>query len=137
MSPDRTSVVTVFLQRDDRVLLARRSQDVRTYRGRWAGISGYLETEDPRDQARREIRQETGLEAKHVRPAARGEPLSVDDPENDRFWTVHPFRFTVDPEAPAVELNREHREYRWVKPEEIRGPDTVPGLWDAWCRVRP
>lgn len=137
MSPDRTSVVTAFLQREERVLLARRSGDVRTYRGRWAGISGYLESQDPLTQARREIRQETGLGENDVELAARGDPFAVDDPDHDHFWTVHPFRFTVRPAAPAIELNREHREYRWVPPEEIQQLRTVPALWDAWDRVRP
>lgn len=137
MNSERTEVVTAFLQREDRVLLACRSDRVRTYRGRWAGISGYLESEDPLRQARREIRQETGLGESDVELAARGDPFPVDDPDHDRTWTVHPFRFTVRPEAPAVELNREHREYRWVLPEEMRQLRTVPALWDAWCRVRP
>lgn len=137
MSPERTEVVTAFLQRENHILLARRSRDVRTYPGRWAGISGYLETDDPLRQAHREIRQETGLGEEDVEMTARGEPLSVDDPERDHTWSVHPFRFTVRPEAPAIELNREHREYRWVPPEAMHDLRTVPALWDAWCRVRP
>lgn len=136
--PDRTDVVTVFLQRNDRVLVARRSKNVRTYRGRWAGISGYLEREDPRDQALEEILEETGLRNDDVSLADEGELLSVDDPDNDRYWTVHPFRFTVDPAgASEVELDREHREFRWVEPDRLRDLETVPALWDTWQRVRP
>jgi len=44
-------VVTCFLLRraaaGDEVLLLRRSQKVGTYRGRWAGVSGYLEEAAP------------------------------------------------------------------------------------------
>ena len=46
-SGEETGVVTCFVLRAQagqvEVLLARRSQRVRTYRGAWGGISGYLE----------------------------------------------------------------------------------------------
>ena len=80
---EETHVVTCFLLRAgphgrDELLILRRSGRVRTYRGRWAGVSGYLESArtgaglgeppepgarppSPEDQARREVQEETGL----------------------------------------------------------------------------
>jgi hypothetical protein len=43
----RTEVVTAFVTRGREILVLRRSERVRTYAGRWAAVSGYLESEDP------------------------------------------------------------------------------------------
>lgn len=133
-------VVTCFLLRrgegGDEVLLLRRSERVGTYRGRWAGVSGYLEAESPLEQAYREIEEEVGLARDGVRLLAEGEPLTVLDESIDTRWTVHPFLFELDrPER--VRLDWEHTESRWVRPEEVPDLDTVPGLAEALARVYP
>ena len=54
-----------ILERDGRVLLARRANEPR--RGHWDLPGGFLdETEDPVDGLRREFREETGLEIEPV-----------------------------------------------------------------------
>jgi len=129
---DRTHVVTCLLRHDGRVLLPRRSDAVGTYAGRWAGVSGYVEG-DPADalaDARREIREETGLDAALVRA---GDPLDVDD--GDRAWTVHPFLF----EAADRDVcpNEELADWEWVHAPATCDRETVPGLWAAYRRVAP
>lgn len=133
---DRTDVVTAFLRnKQGRVLLLRRSDDVRTYRGHWAAVSGYLETTDPLLQAEIELREETGLSRGRQKLEKRGDPLTVDDPEGDQYWRVHPFRFRLLTDAGDITLDREHSDYEWRRPDEVgRGP-TVPGLRKAWERV--
>jgi translation initiation factor 2B subunit (eIF-2B alpha/beta/delta family) len=129
---DRTHVVTCLLRHDGRVLLTRRSDAVGTYTGRWAGVSGYVEG-DPSDalgDARREIREETGLDATLVRA---GKPLEVDD--GDRAWTVHPFLFEAA--ARDVRPNEELADWEWVHAPAMRDRETVPGLWAAYRRVAP
>ena len=54
-------VVTCFLESDGEILLLRRSQQVGSYHGRWAGVSGYVET-TPDEQALTEITEETSLQ---------------------------------------------------------------------------
>jgi hypothetical protein len=57
---EETHVVTCFLERDSdkKIALLRRSQMVGTYKGRWAGVSGYIEKENtPLKQAFEEIRE--------------------------------------------------------------------------------
>lgn len=135
---DRTDVVTAFLvnPEDGTVLLVRRSDEVRTYQAHWSGISGYLETRDPLLQAEIELREETGLSREEWSLEKRGNPLVVDDPENDQHWRVHPFRFRLLTSPDQVELNRENRTYEWVAPETIDERETVPGLFTAWERLR-
>lgn len=127
-------VVTAFVARGGRVLLLKRSSQVGTYGGLWAGVSGYLEADSAAEQARIEIGEELGIVPDHVVLEIEGEPLDVLDEENLRRWTVHPFRFALN-DAVEPKLDWEHVEMRWVDPDEIRSMDTVPSLWDAWLRV--
>lgn len=127
-----THVVTAFLRHGPDVLLTRRSEAVGTYRGRWAGVSGYAE-HDPDTQVREEIREETGLDADDVTLVRSGEPLDVVD--GDRHWVVHPYLFDVA--TRDVTPNEELAATEWVPATAIRDRETVPGLWDAYDRVRP
>ena len=61
----------------------RRSGRVGSYRGRWSAISGYLEDPTPLAQARREIREETGLSEQAVHLVRAGAPLEADSPLAD------------------------------------------------------
>lgn len=126
-------VVTCFLCHRTHVLLGRRSDAVGTYPGRWAGISGYVEggPVDAEADARREIREETGVEsATFVRAGD-----SLDVRADGRTWTVHPFLFEVA--SRVVDPNEEIGAHEWVSPLAIRDRDTVPGLWDAYAAVAP
>jgi 8-oxo-dGTP diphosphatase len=133
-------VVTCFLLRrtgaGDEVLLLRRSQQVGTYRGRWAGVSGYLEEADPLAEAYREVEEEAGLTPEEVSLLRAGEPLVVVDAEAHRRWIVHPFLFEVRPNAEVL-VDWEHTEARWVRPEEVFAFETVPQLSEALMRVYP
>jgi ADP-ribose pyrophosphatase YjhB (NUDIX family) len=137
---EEAKVVTCFLLRraaaGDEVLLLRRSQEVGTYRGRWAGVSGYLEENEPLAQAYREVEEEAGLAREEVRLLKTGEPLEVVDAEAGRRWIVHPFLFEVRPGA-QVRVDWEHTEARWVRPEEVFAFETVPQLAEALMRVYP
>lgn len=137
------SVVTCFLLRTgpdgrDEVLVLRRSGRVGTYRGRWAGVSGYVEgaPSTAEEQARREMREETGLMAADVELVRAGEPLTFEDPDVDTRWTVHPFLFRVRPAA-AITIDWEHTEARWVPPGALGRYRTVPRLKEALARVYP
>jgi 8-oxo-dGTP diphosphatase len=135
----QAKVVTCFLLRrsgDDEILLLRRSQQVSTYRGRWAGVSGYVEEADPLSQAYTEIEEETGLTREDVQLLRTGEPLEVVDAEADRRWIVHPFLFEVR-EPARVRTDWEHVETRWIRPREIFHYETVPQLAETLMRVYP
>ena len=136
---DERHVVTCFLidrhSDGDRLLLARRGDRVSSYRGRWAAISGTIETTAD-EQALTEIREETGLGPEQVRRLVRGQPLVVEDTALDRRWVVHPYLFAVK-EPAAVRLNWEHTEFRWVAPTELATYATVPQLAEALARVYP
>ena len=132
--PAETSVVTAFVTKGDRVLLLKRSALVGSYRGQWAGVSGYLETDEPIEQAWVELREELGAGKIDTTLEAVGEPFSVKDEAKNRAWCVHPFRFSLAEDF-EPKLDWEHIELKWILPTEMKDMDTVPGLWKAWCRV--
>ncbi|HVC32617.1 MAG TPA: NUDIX pyrophosphatase [Chloroflexota bacterium] len=133
----RRSVVTSFLDFDDKILLLRRSDRVRSYPGRWAGVSGSIEEgRTPEQQARIEIQEETGLTDDDLTLVATGAPLAVDDASGGDQWLVHPFRFVVLHPA-RIHLDWEHVEQRWIDPAELAGFASVPNLAETWARVAP
>lgn len=128
-----TTVVTSFLLRSDgRLLLGRRSRRVSSFRGRWAGISGFMET-DPLSQAYREIEEETGLHRDEIRLERRGAPLYTRN--GSTAYRIHPFLFRVA--HPKLRRDWEHVEFRWVRPEVLDTLRTVPRLRAAWEAVAP
>lgn len=124
-------VVSCFLECNGRILLLRRSGLVGTFRGRWAGVSGYIETTAD-EQALVEIEEETGLCRGEAKLVKKGSPLKVEG-ENVR-WVIYPFLFQVK-DKDKVRIDWEHSEKRWITPEEIDDYQTVPGLKEALARV--
>ncbi len=129
-----THVVTCFVTNaEGRLLILRRSGRVGTYRGRWAGVSGYLET-SPEEQAYTELAEELGLDRREVALRATGEPLEVADADLNRRWVVHPFLFSLE-DPSRIRLDWENVEARWIAPSELESYETVPGLAQALARV--
>lgn len=132
-----TPVVTSFLLRFDQpggpqLLIVQRSQRVGSYRGRWAGISGFIEPGvSPEEQAYTEIREETGLGPQQVRLLKRGAIVEHRDQELGRHWIIHPFLFEVlTPEA--IRTDWEAVTMRWIPPAELERYETVPLLKEAY-----
>jgi 8-oxo-dGTP pyrophosphatase MutT (NUDIX family) len=126
-------VVTCFLESEGEVLILRRSQRVGTYQGKWAGVSGYIE-QAPGAQALQEIKEETSLSESDVEVVRKGKPLPVKDEALGVMWVVHPYLFRVTDRS-KIKLDWEHKEARWIKPEEMADYPTVPGLREALARV--
>ena len=138
---EETHVVTTFLLRRDRgldeILLVRRSQRVGSYRGAWAGVSGFVEPGiTPLDQAYTEIREETSLVAADLHLLRTGTTVRVDDESLGRHWVVHPFLFEVL--APdRVQTDWEAAAFQWAAPSAIAELETVPKLAEALETVYP
>jgi 8-oxo-dGTP diphosphatase len=132
--PDK-HVVTSFLERRGLILLLKRSDRVGSFRGYWAGVSGYVEAE-PDQQSLTEIFEETGLSAGELTLLKKGPELTLDDPDNGVRWVVHPYYYHVDPRA-DIAIDWEHTATCWIRPEQIEEYDTVPLLKEALRCVLP
>jgi len=129
----KINVVTSFLEHDGKVLILRRSDNVRTMKGKWAGISGYIEeNETALERALKEIQEEVGLHKEDVQPVRTGKPLQVPDKERDILWIVHPHLFKTS--NTNIKLDWEHDQYKWIDPEDIANYDTVLMLRETLMR---
>jgi 8-oxo-dGTP pyrophosphatase MutT (NUDIX family) len=136
-----TAVVTCFVLRSraggDEVLLAQRSQRVRTYRGAWGGVSGYVEPGvTPQEQAYTELSEEAGLARDDVELLRVGEPLAFRDDALAQNWVVHPFLFRLlHPER--LRSDWEADQFQWYAPSDLATLPTVPQLAEALAHVYP
>jgi ADP-ribose pyrophosphatase YjhB (NUDIX family) len=107
-----------ILERDGRVLLARRAHEPR--KGYWDLPGGFLEeTEDPLEGLRREFREETGLEVEPV------EFLRIDiEPYDHRYVFSVTWIVRADGEPiPADDVE----ELRWFARDELPEEMAFPG----------
>jgi len=126
-------VVTCFLESSGEILLLRRSDQVGSYRGRWAGVSGYIETTAD-EQALTEIAEETSLGGDDLKLTKRGKPLPVKDEKLGVKWVVHPYLFHIK-DRDKIKIDWEHKETRWINPKDIDNYQTVPMLKETLARV--
>jgi 8-oxo-dGTP pyrophosphatase MutT (NUDIX family) len=127
--------VTSFLESDGEILILLRSERVSTYRGRWAGVSGSIDEGSTADeQALREIEEETSLSEQDIELVRKGEPQLIDDKKLDFRKVVHPYLFHIK-DRRKIKIDWEHKEARWIKPEEIGNYHTVPMLTETLARV--
>ena len=126
-------VVTCFLESGGEILILRRSGEVGSYRGSWAGVSGYIESSAD-EQALTEIEEETNLRREEIELLKKGEPLAVEDEELGIRWVVHPYLFRIK-DRDKIRIDWEHKEVKWIKPEDIANYHTVPQLKEALSRV--
>ena len=123
-----TKIVTCFLKSEDKILILKRSDKVKSMKSLWAGISGIIENnESPLERTKIEIFEELGIEASQIKLLKESAKMRIISPQYENHeWEVYPFLFSV--ENPKIKLNWENSEYKWVKVEEISNYETVPSL---------
>jgi 8-oxo-dGTP pyrophosphatase MutT (NUDIX family) len=126
------NVCTIFIKYENKILILKRSDKVGTFQGKWAGVSGFIESwEIAEVTALKEIQEETGLGKGDIKFIKKGDPVSVID--GDRHFIVHPFLF--ESKTPEIKLDWEHVDYKWIEPGELLKYDTVPLLIDVFKSV--
>jgi 8-oxo-dGTP pyrophosphatase MutT (NUDIX family) len=123
-----TRIVTSFIKDNDKFLLLKRSNKVKTMKGLWAGISGIIENEeDPLIRAKIEIFEELGITEDKIKFLKAASKMTVHSPQYENHeWEIFPFLF--ESSNPTIKLNWENSEYKWVTVNEIRNYDTVPSI---------
>ena len=123
------SVVTcVLLDENKNILILKRSDKVRTYKGFWSGVSGYVEEgEKPVDTAFKEIREETGFNDDTVELIKIVEPIKFTSFYKGKKydWKVYPFLFKVIKKS-KINIDWENISYKWIKPSDIDKFKVVP-----------
>ena len=123
-----TKIVTTFLKNQNKILILKRSQKVKTMRGLWSGISGIIENnEKPIKRAEIEIFEEVGIKDNEIKLLKIGEQLDIESPQyKNHQWHVFPFLFET--KITEIKLNWENSDFKWIEPNEIKNYETVPEL---------
>ncbi|MBA4452210.1 MAG: NUDIX domain-containing protein [Nitrosopumilus sp.] len=123
-----TRIVTSFIKDNDKFLILKRSNKVKTMKGLWAGISGIIENnEEPLNRAKIEIFEELGISEDKIKFLKSASKMKVHSPQYENHeWEIFPFLFESN--NPTIKLNWENSEYKWVTVEEIKNYETVPSI---------
>jgi len=123
-----TKIVTSFLQDNNKLLILKRSNKVKTMKGLWAGISGIIENnEEPLARAKIEIFEELGIKEEQIQLLKAANQIRVVSPQYENHeWEIFPFLFSA--KNPKITLNWENSECRWINVEELKKFQTVPSL---------
>jgi len=123
-----TKIITCFLKKEDKILILKRSNKVKSMKGLWAGISGIIEkNESPLQRAKIEIFEEVGINDDEIKLIKESDEMRIMSPQYENHeWEVYPFLFST--ENPKIKLNWENSEYKWVNIDEIANYETVPSL---------
>jgi len=124
-----TNIVTSFIKNNDKILILKRSDKVKSMKCLWAGVSGIIEKSDatPLERAKIEIFEETGIDEKEIELLRSIEQIKIESSQyKNHEWNIFPFLFKAN--NPKIKLNWENSDFDWIKPNEIKNYKTVPDL---------
>ena len=118
--PLEVATAVTFDHEKGKFLLLKRSGKRKVNPGKWDFPSGRIENEEPKNAALRELKEETGLKGKVLKS---GDSFYLETEDGE--FKVYPFLVKASGE---VKLSKDHTEFRWIEPQELRDFDTVKGL---------
>ncbi len=125
---NKALVLTCFVKYKDEILLLKRSNKVRVYQGLWNVVAGYIDELCPVEhKAFTELEEELGITKNIVKQIKHSKPYKFYDQGTHKTWIVFPL-LAILKEKPVIQLDWEHIEYKWIKPDEISKYKTVPKL---------
>lgn len=105
---------TFVFNREGKFLTLLRTESAPSRPLTWDLPGGSFEMgESPREGALREIREETGIQVEDIKPVA----VESDRNKAGEFWVSIAYRAMAV--TANVQLSFEHKDYRWVTPEEF------------------
>jgi len=124
----KTRIVTSFLKHNNKILILKRSQKVKSMKELWAGISGIIENNElPINRAKIEIFEEVGIKQEYITLIKSSNEIIVESPQYaNHQWIIFPFFFKTD--TNDIKLNWENSEFRWIDIQELKEFNTVPSL---------
>lgn len=123
-----TRIVTSFITNNEKFLLLKRSDKVKTMKGLWSGVSGIIEkNEEPLTRAKIEIFEELGIREESLKLLKSAEQIRVNSPQYENHqWEIFPFLFSS--KIKTIKLNWENSDYKWINSKELGKFETVPNL---------
>lgn len=112
MNIDRTTLGYIKNNKNQYLMLFRNKKDNDINQGKWVGVGGHLEKDETKDQCIiREIKEETGLDVKHLN--YRGELLFI----SDDYVEIMYLYLIDDFEGELIECNE--GELKWIDKDNL------------------
>ena len=123
-----TKIVTSFIKNNNKLLILKRSDKVKSMKGLWSGISGIIEKyENPLDRAKMEIFEEVGIVENKITLVKSIEKMQVKSPQYENHeWIIFPFLFQT--KETKINLNWENSDFEWIESNQLKNYETVPSL---------
>ena len=123
-----TKIVTSFIKNNNKLLILKRSDKVKSMKGLWSGISGIIEkNENPLDRAKMEIFEEVGIVENKITLVKSIEKMQVKSPQYENHeWIIFPFLFQT--KETKINLNWENSNFEWIESNQLKNYETVPSL---------
>ena len=123
-----TRIITAFIINNNKILILKRSDKVRSMKGLWSGVSGIIENNEiPINRAKIEIFEEVGIKENKINLVKSIEKIKISSPQYENHeWEVFPFLFET--KETEIKLNWENSEHKWINVNELKNYETVPSL---------
>jgi 8-oxo-dGTP pyrophosphatase MutT (NUDIX family) len=123
-----TRIITAFIKNNNKILILKRSDKVRSMKELWSGVSGIIENNEiPINRAKIEIFEEVGIKENKINLVKSVEKIKISSPQYENHeWEV--FSFLFETKETEIKLNWENSEHRWIKVNELKNYETVPSL---------
>lgn len=132
---DSAPVLVCFVSYQGKIVLLKRSAQVRAYRGKWCTVAGYIDEARPlSEKAASEMEQELKIKADDIAQFVFGEPYQFRDPELNILWCIHPMLALLKHPV-QVAIDWEHADFEWIDPARLGDYDTVPKLDESLRRA--
>ena len=123
-----TRIITAFIKNNNKILILKRSDKVRSMRGLWSGVSGIIENNEiPINRAKIEIFEEVGIRENKIELIKSVEKIKISSPQYENHeWEI--FSFLFETKETKIKLNWENSEFKWINKNELKNYQTVPNL---------
>lgn len=120
-------VINCVVKHKDKILMVKRSKDLKLYPNLWNGIGGFLDDKKSlEEKVQEELKEELGIRANDIISIRMGGIFHSDDPKYGKTWIIHPVLVKV--RTDKITLDWEAQEYRWVTLSEVKKLKVVKGF---------
>ena len=123
-----TRIVTSFIKNNNKILILKRSDKVRSMKNLWSGVSGIIENNEiPVNRAKIEIFEEVGIRENKIELIKSVEKIKILSPQYENHeWEI--FSFLFETKETKIKLNWENSDFKWINKNELKNYQTVPNL---------